>query len=202
MSDLACAATLLLARHGKADYVEDWFSDEGGSLNAEGRAQAHALAARVRDCRITQVWSSDTSRAVQTAEIVAADLGLVAGAAVVARKSLREVFLGGLLGTPFDLDRLHGVTDRWFAGDLDVRFPGGESGREVVERYRAELETIVDQARGETTLVIVHQTATSIVLPQLALNVSPAWAQQHPLENGELVQVLADSDGWRMTEPN
>ena len=44
MSDLFCSATLVLARHAKAAFVEDWFSDEGGSLTPAGRIQAHRLA--------------------------------------------------------------------------------------------------------------------------------------------------------------
>ncbi|MGI9157321.1 MAG: histidine phosphatase family protein, partial [Marmoricola sp.] len=76
MSDLFCAATLLLARHGETAYLEDWFSDEGGWLSPDGRAQARALAEHVARRRIARIWASDTSRAVQTAEIVAAELGL------------------------------------------------------------------------------------------------------------------------------
>ena len=86
MSDLFCAATLVLARHGDTEYVEDWFSDEGGSLTPEGRAQAHVLADSLEQRRVASIFTSDTSRAVQTAEIVAARLRV----GVTACKSLRE----------------------------------------------------------------------------------------------------------------
>ena len=75
MSDLMCAARLVVARHGDASYVESYFSDEGGSLTPEGRAQALALATALAGERVAHVWTSDTSRAVQTAEIAAARLG-------------------------------------------------------------------------------------------------------------------------------
>ena len=52
VSDLHCPATLVVARHAKAAFVETWFSDEGGSLTSEGRAQAAELAESLRERRI------------------------------------------------------------------------------------------------------------------------------------------------------
>ena len=75
MTDLFCPATLVVARHAKAAFVEDWFSDEGGSLTPGGRAQAHALADSLEGRRVASIFTSDISRAVQTAEIVAGHLG-------------------------------------------------------------------------------------------------------------------------------
>lgn len=195
MSDLQCAATLVVARHGAAEYAESWFSDEGGTLTAAGREQARGLAASLEGRRIARIWSSDSSRAVQTAEIVAARLGVD----VIARKPLREVFLGDLLGLPFDADLIHEVTDRWHAGDLAPGFPGGENGEEVVARYHDQLSAIADQHRGETVLVVTHQTATSIALPVLADNLRPSYVREHELGNGQAAELLVDGDGWRVT---
>ncbi|RNL60732.1 histidine phosphatase family protein [Nocardioides marmoriginsengisoli] len=195
MSDLMCAATLVVARHGDAAYVESRFSDEGGSLTAEGRSQARALADLVSSRRVAHVWTSDTSRAVQTAEIVAARLSL----GVTVTPALREVDIGGLRGQEFSIDAIHAVTDRWFEGDLEARFAGGESGAEVVGRYRAVLEQIVDQHRGETVLVVSHQTAGGIALPSLAQNVTPSYAEHHLLENGASAELVADNDTWHLT---
>ena len=43
-----CPATLVVARHADAEYVDTVFSDEGGTLTAVGRAQASALAEELR----------------------------------------------------------------------------------------------------------------------------------------------------------
>lgn len=197
VSDLHCPATVLLARHGHASYVETWFSDEGGWLSATGRAQAERLAERVRERRVAQIYASDTSRAAQTAEIVAARIGLDGPHAVVARKGLREVFVGDLLGAPFDVARLHEVTERWYAGDLEARWPGGESGTDVVGRYTEELEAIADEHRGETVLVVAHQTAASIALPALC-GLPLAVGRTHQLGCGEYAAIEGDADGWRV----
>src|SRR3954454_4923415 len=138
VSDLHCPATLVVARHAKAAFVETWFSDEGGSLTSEGRTQAAALADSLHGRRVAAVWCSDASRAVQTAEIAAGVLGV----AVTARKTLREVFIGDLIGQAFDYSRIEAVCQHWYAGALDARFPGGESGTEVVARHRAVMEEI------------------------------------------------------------
>jgi probable phosphoglycerate mutase len=90
VSDLQCAATLVIARHGEAEYDADAWPDAGGSLTELGRRQAQALAESLRDRRIAVVWCSDLARAVQTAEIAAAVLGV----GVRVRSQLREYTVG------------------------------------------------------------------------------------------------------------
>ncbi len=192
MTDLHCPATLVVARHAEAAFVEDWFSDEGGSLTSEGRAQARALADSLVGRRVAAVWCSDSSRAVQTAEIAAARLGV----GVTVRKALREVYVGNLMGQPFDASRLDEVCASWGDGDLGACFEEGESGHEVVERHRVQLEEIADLHRGETVLVVGHQQALGIAVPTLAGNLTSAWAQHNELDNTETVELENDADGW------
>src|SRR3954447_3261424 len=190
VSSLMCPATLVVARHGDAEYVDDVFSDEGGTLTADGRAQAVRLAAALGGRRIAHVWSSDSARAVQTAEIVAGRLGV----GVTNRKTLREIDVGDLDGQPFSVAAMCGVTDRWFEGDLEARFPGGESGAEVVARYAGTLAEIADLHRGETVVVVTHEIAACIALPSVARNVTPSFADRHRLDNGESAELVVDGD--------
>jgi broad specificity phosphatase PhoE len=192
VSDLHCPATLVVARHAKAAFVETWVSDEGGSLTPAGRTQAGALADSLRGRRVAAVWCSDASRAVQTAEVAAARLGV----GVTARKALREVFIGDLMGQAFDYSRIEAVCEQWYAGTLDACFEGGESGADVVARHREQLEEIADLHRGETVLVIGHQTALGIVVPTLVPGLSVAWARSNELANTESIELENDADGW------
>lgn len=187
---------LVVARHAEAAYVEDWFSDEGGSLTPEGRDAARALGASLAPTGVVAVVTSDTSRAVQTGEIAAAQLSDVSGVGVTAYKALREVFLGDLVGTPFHVERIEAVTQRWYAGDLDARFAGGESGAEVVQRHRATFAEVAGRHPDATVLVVGHQTALGIAVPGLATGVTPAWAQGHPLGNAESLELDQDAAGW------
>ena len=193
MSDLQCAARVLVARHAEAAFVEDVFSDEGGSLTSVGRQQAEQLAERVASDRVQAIWCSDSSRSVQTAEIVAARLGVP----VTVRKTLRDVDVGELTGAPFDRDRLPELADRWRAGDLDAAFPGGETGREVLARYRDQLEEVADLHRGESVLVIAHETALGLVVPALAGHaaVIEEW------DNTAVLELSGDADGWVLDTP-
>jgi len=190
-----CPATLVVARHGDAEYVDAVFSDEGGTLTATGRDQAAALAEQLRDRRVAHVWCSDAARAVQTAEIVASGLGV----GVTTRKTLREVDVGELDGRPFSVDAICAVTDHWFRGDLTVAFPGGETGADVIRRYGDTLAEIADLHRGENVVVVIHQTAACIALPALARNITPQYADRHRLGNGESAELVIDTDDWVLT---
>jgi 2,3-bisphosphoglycerate-dependent phosphoglycerate mutase len=74
MSDLFCAATLLLA--GTTEVDPDPAASTG-SLSVKGRDQARELGRSLRDARLAMVYCSAAPPAVQTAEIVAAELGLM-----------------------------------------------------------------------------------------------------------------------------
>jgi broad specificity phosphatase PhoE len=72
---------VLLARHGETDDNREPLRFQGWRdtpLNDTGRRQAAELAERLVDTGIVSLWSSDLSRATETAEIVGARLGLVA----------------------------------------------------------------------------------------------------------------------------
>jgi broad specificity phosphatase PhoE len=183
----------VVARHAKAAFVESWFSDEGGTLTAEGREQAGRLADSLAGHRVAWVWTSDSSRAVQTAEIVAGRLGLT----VTTRKALREINVGRLRGQPFSVAAIRPVTDRWYDGDLAASFDGGESGKDVASRYATTLAEVADAHRGETVLVVGHETAMCISLPTLATNLRPGFAREHGLGNGDFAELVADTDEWR-----
>jgi broad specificity phosphatase PhoE len=195
MSSLHCAARVLVARHGEAEYETDLCSDDGGSLTPLGRKQARELGVSLQGERVARVWTSSLSRAVQTAEIVAGLLGVD----VVVREGLREYGVGALAGT-----RLHekgyfeGVFRRWVAGDADAAIDGGERVDDVVARVQAVLEEVADEHRGETTLVVSHGGAILATLPQLA-GQPRSRGVGVSLPNCGVIGLEADADGWRIT---
>ena len=180
-----------MTRHARAAFVEDVFSDEGGSLTPEGRQQATALGRRLAGRRLAAIWCSDTSRAVQTAEIAAAQVGV----AVTVRKALREVYVGSLTGAPFDPAALDGLAGRWAAGDLAAAIDGGESGHDVIARHREVFEEIADSYRGETVFVVGHQTALGLAVPALA---GAGAGVERGLDHTAVVELHGDADGWTL----
>jgi broad specificity phosphatase PhoE len=88
--------TLLLVRHGETDWNAErrWQGHTDVPLNARGREQAHALAEELAAEPPDVIYTSDLSRALETAEIVGGMLGL----AVVADPDLREIDVGSREG--------------------------------------------------------------------------------------------------------
>ena len=194
MSDLQCAATVIVARHAEAEYEADVLAEGGGSLTTVGRAQARALGESLRDRRIAAIWCSDRARAVQTAEIVAA----IVRCAVRVRAGLAEFGLGEYVGQPYVEGMFADLFDRWTSGDLGTGPNGTETGQDIVDRMSAELESVADQYRGETVLVVSHGGVMSLVLPYLAINADNAMAVDLTLANCATCELAADADGWVM----
>lgn len=194
MTSLQCPARVFVARHGEAEYETDLCTDDGGSLTALGRKQARELAERLQGERIARVWTSSLSRAVQTAEIVAARLGVD----VVVREGLREYSVGDLAGTDAD-ERAHvgAAFDAWVDGDRDARISGGERVADFVGRVTAVLEEVADEHRGEAVLVVGHGGAIQAALPPL-VGISPARARDLTLPNCATIEVEADGEEWRL----
>jgi 2,3-bisphosphoglycerate-dependent phosphoglycerate mutase len=192
VSDLHGPARILVARHGEAEYESDLLSDAGGSLSRTGRAQSRELAESLRGARVSRIYASSMARAVQTAEIAAAVLGVD----VVVRDGLRELGVGVHAGASGDPDPFQPTFSRWLDGDLEARIEGAESGREVVDRVRAELELVADQHRGESALVISHGGAICTAVPALARNLTSRFPESHAIPNTGVVELEADADGW------
>jgi broad specificity phosphatase PhoE len=191
MTALQCATTLVVARHGEADYESALWGDHGGSLTALGRRQAAGLAGAVAGRRVAHVWTSTMARAVQTGEIAAAALGV----SVTTREGLREFGPGEHAGVSRDEDPFLETYRGWLEGRLDTRVPGGETGQEIADRVGAVLREIADAHPGETVLVVSHGGAIGLGVPAIAR----MDAVQQRLGNCDTVEVLADADGWVCT---
>ncbi len=188
VSTLQCPTTIILARHGEAEYEQPLWGDVGGSLTPLGRGQARDLVESLRGKRISHVWCSSYSRAVQTAEIAAALLGV----GVAAREGLREFVVGDLAGTPLTDDPFGSYFKPWLAGDLSVRVPGGESGAELRDRFRVVLEEIADRHPGETVLAVTHGGIMRSMVPELfRMAATPAR-----IPNCGTIELRLDADDW------
>jgi broad specificity phosphatase PhoE len=193
MSDLQCAATLLVARHGDAEYGHpSVLSDEGGWLSAKGVEQTTALAASLADRRVAAVRTSPLSRAVQSGAVAAEVLGVEARVV----DGLEEFSVGALAGRPHDDPELQSIFLAWVHGDLRRRIPRGVNGEEVLARYREALLSIADQFRGETVLVFSHGGVMSFVLPRISGHVRSDLAAAKFLPNCAVAEVAVDGDGF------
>ena len=145
---------IYLARHGETDLnahrgVQGWIDTP---LNDRGREQARDLALRARAVRVVTVWTSNLSRAVETAEIVAGVLKTDVRVDERLAESRRGSWEGRSLA---DIERED--PDAWAAwqrGGAEFRFPGGESLGEHQERVLAALEDV--RRSPSPALVVAH----------------------------------------------
>jgi probable phosphomutase (TIGR03848 family) len=148
-------AQILLIRHGINDMVGEkklagWLP--GVHLNQEGRAQAEALAERLRDVPISTIYASPLERTVETAE----PLARVKNLQVQTREGLGEVRYGDWTGRAIEelaKDELWRVVQTYPSG---MRFPGGDSMREMQARIVNELELIAADHPREIVAVVTH----------------------------------------------
>jgi broad specificity phosphatase PhoE len=159
-------AGVLLARHGETDDNRQpirFQGFRGTPLNDTGRAQAHELADQIaaRTEAIRSLWSSDLSRAHETAEIVGARIGL----APRLDPRLREANRGEWEGHLF-IDVKSADPERfaaWMRAGASWRFPGGESLQEQQDRVLSAVSDI--HAAGMLpALVVCHGGCIRVML--------------------------------------
>jgi broad specificity phosphatase PhoE len=157
-------AGVLLARHGETDDNREPVRVQGfrdTPLNDTGRRQAAELAERVSGEGIASLWSSDLSRARETAEIVGGRIGLDPQL----DPRLREANRGRWEGRLFvEIEREEPELYRaWRQAGPTFRFPGGESLLDQLQRVQAAVADIHSQ--GELpALVVCHGGSIRVIL--------------------------------------
>jgi broad specificity phosphatase PhoE len=200
---------LILARHGQTRANVDRVLDTlppGYPLTDDGHRQAAELADALRDEPVVAVYASPAVRARQTAEPVAARHGLTP----VELDGVQEVFVGDLEGRcdPEALELWTGIYRSWHAGHPDRRVPGGESGTEVLHRYRTALSRLEatrhphhpngSPGQWDGTLVVVsHGAVIRLAVAALASNLDSDFAKDDFLPNASTVVLqTAGDNGW------
>ncbi len=157
---------ILLARHGEtAENREGRFQGQDPvPLNALGRRQAEELAAEVRERGgIGALYASPVARARETAETVAAAIGL----SPVYDARLAETDTGDWTGR-LKADVQRDDPEGWAAylRGAGWRFPGGESLAEQSDRVEAALADIAAATDGTPgdALVVCHRGVMRVAL--------------------------------------
>lgn len=178
---VAMSARLWLVRHGATDW-----SDAGRltgwrdiPLNDEGRRQAQLLGRRLGATEFDGIWSSDLSRAMETARLA------VGGAR--ADERLRELDFGELEGRTWDRCSPE-VQAELVSFDRFVA-PGGESVSELRSRILAFTDT---QSDGRH-LVFTHGGVIRVLLR--------LTGRDHPVPPGGLMQLLRIESSLAPVEP-
>lgn len=183
---------IYFVRHGQSEAnVQRVISNRGWKhpLTDLGRAQAEALAERLQGESISRIISSPIMRAVQTAEIVSARLGIP----FTMEEALRENDNGSLEGRGdyWAWQRYVLTTLAWRAGLEQVRIADGENLVELRARFTAFIDRLRVEFGGspERILLVAHGGLYRAGLPAVVEKIEPAFAWRHTLPNTGLVLV-------------
>ena len=151
---------IYLMRHAAVAYFVDGrpLRPESVSLTEEGRDQARAAAAALRDVRLDRVLTSGLARTEETARLVAPD------DEPEAWPELRELETGRLEDIPED--QLEAAFVGFFRDVVpdDARFLGGETIGSLFDRVVPAVERLRDEHDWETALVVAHGGTNRAIL--------------------------------------
>lgn len=160
--------TLVVLRHGRTAW-NDSGRAQGHTdvpLDEVGWAQARAVAPVLARLRPARLWSSDLSRAAQTAAEVARETGLD----IELNPALREYDVGqraGLTLAEFEAQFPQEYA-AWTSGDESVTVAGAESTAAVRGRMSPVLRhCLASLAPGETGIVVTHGAALRVAVTDL-----------------------------------
>lgn len=186
---------LLLVRHGEtASNIERVLDTllPGPPLTELGHKQARELAdllERTED--VVAVYASAATRTQQTAAPTAERFGL----AVQVLDGVHEIQVGDWEGmnTQAAYTAYLETVIAWAEGRLDVSFPNGESGQQVLDRFLPAVRSIEQDG---TVVLVSHGGSGRMAALAMASNV-PAELAENLLPNTGVVVLESSEDGWR-----
>jgi alpha-ribazole phosphatase len=157
---------LYLIRHGEIEGAADgrFFGHTDVHLSATGLAQVEALARQLAPEPIDAVYTSDLTRARQSASPLAGARGLTP----VVVPALREMAMGRWEGLTFREIREHEpeAVARWLANLTTFPFPNGENLEDLRARVIPALEEILARHAGGRVAVVAHGGPNRVILAE------------------------------------
>ncbi len=159
---------ILLIRHGENDWVRTGKlagRTPDVHLNEAGKQQAEALGKRLADKKLAAIYSSPLERTVETAQAIAQHHSHLK---LMLDETLLEVDFGQWAGErlrKLARSRLWRVVQGYPSG---VRFPRGETFREVQGRIVNALERYADEYPSGTVVVVGHADVLKIAIAHYA----------------------------------
>jgi probable phosphoglycerate mutase len=190
---------LILVRHGQSHANLERRLDTrppGAELTELGREQARDFA-RSRPHPPGLILHSIARRAAQTANEISGEFAMDTGEI----DGIHEVQAGDLEDRTDDaaIAEFTGVYQRWCEGELGVAMPGGESGRDVLDRYLPvlgdlRLRYLDDPDWSNDIVVVSHGAAIRFASATLA-GVQSSFVLDHHLANTEAVVLVPITEG-------
>jgi probable phosphoglycerate mutase len=186
---------LILIRHGETAWNRErrMQGQTDTQLSDTGRAQAQAVGRRLARHPFVALYSSDLTRAWDTAAAIARE----SGHEIRRERALRERTFGVFEGLTYDemAERYPDEHARFSKRDPDYAVPGGESPRQFFERSLACLEGIAAAHAGECVVVVTHGLVLD-TLHRAARSMPLEARREAPLLNASLNTFRRDGHAW------
>jgi broad specificity phosphatase PhoE len=190
---------LILVRHGQTPANVDGILEStvpGPGLTALGHDQAEALVEALADEKIDAIFVSSMIRT----HLTAAPLVAARGLEPAVRDGLREIAAGDVEGKTDEASvhqYVHTLLE-WCAGELDVRMPGAETGREVIDRF----DQVVDEAEAlgvDSVVLVSHGAMIRAWCAARTGNVDLDFVSNHYVVNTGIVVIEGSKEnGWEV----
>jgi broad specificity phosphatase PhoE len=187
-----------LLRHGERQQSPVLVGRQPGiALTERGRTEITAVAERLATDKIAAIYASPLQRTQETAEIVAARLGL----SVTFRDDLLELDFGDWTGATFDTIRNHPGFPAWSTQRSLARIPGGETMREVQRRAVEAMFEIGERHPDEAVVLVSHGDVIRAALV-FALGMPLDFYGRIEVAQGSISSIRIDAAGIRVLAVN
>lgn len=189
----------ILIRHGETHWNADrrMQGQQDSPLTERGRAQAKAVAERLRHETIHHIYSSDLQRVLDTAQPLADHTGHK----IQIEKQLRERAYGIFEGLTYvDAEREHPTVFAEYSVDRyapDFMIPGAETVRQLSERGQIILHALAEKHPGERLVIFSHGGLLGAMLRH-TLGVPLGVRHSFSLANGSLSIIRHRASEWRV----
>lgn len=216
-------ATIYLVRHGKTilnntDRAQGWAD---GPLIPEGKELIKNVGKGLAEIPFIAAYSSDSGRAIQTANLILAENKTDAKSIeLVQKQGIREGYFGAYEGEKNEVMWGDAAKHLGFDNQEELLASGGniiekimnavseidssgeaESYEKLKERSFSEFESIANEAYengGGDVLVVSHGITMGTILSQIDASIVPAEG----FANGSVTKLEFDGNVWKVLEVN
>jgi probable phosphoglycerate mutase len=198
--------TIYVVRHGESesnvfaqenpDKPASHFGESGSSLTQKGREQAKKVAERLRNVSFSAIFSSHLARAKETAEIITDGRDVK----IAIDKAIRERSFGEHMSKKQKQEIEKALDDLNEQEKFAFKyFPNGESGYDVVNRFKKFVIDIIPAYTNKNILIVSH----SYVMRSFLIHEGYATYNEIPsgsIKNGGFFVVETDGETFIITK--
>lgn len=192
---------LYIIRHGETDFNKRGIVQGRGvnsDLNEMGQQQARSFYKAYHHIPFDRIYTSSLKRTHQTVEPF-----ISKGIEWIKLHELDELDWGvneGREATAEMKTEFQLLTRKWMEGDLDLKFPGGESPIEVNHRQKIAIQKIISEPVNHA-LICMHGRALRLILCEL-LNIPLSNMDTFPHSNVSLYRLKYSDNKFEMLDFN